>query len=170
MSDAESSSSSASSERDWAAMMDELKKTRAQVKNLKGKLSKQHEAEAKAAAAPRPSPRRSPRRSARRSPLPTPETVTPVQNTHKNARKSSQTAEKKRKSSSSEESPIVKRRLSYTPKTRTPKEHNMKRIRKVLGLAIKMNLDKKILAKAYRCCVWLLGRSFHVFCVSSFGF
>ena len=51
MSGAESSSSSASSERDWNAIMDELKKSRAQVKNLQVKLSNkvgQHEVEAKA--------------------------------------------------------------------------------------------------------------------------
>ena len=152
MSDSSSSSSSSERERDWQAIVEELKREKSKVKMLEGKLVDKEKSSAAETRSPRrsprrPAPRRSPRQSPRRSPRrpapPSSDPETPLQNAKK---------PQKRQSDSSESPPVVRRRLSLTPKTRTPKEYSLKRIRKVLGLAIKMNLDKKILQKAYRCC------------------
>ena len=144
----DSSSSSSGGERDWHAILEELESQKKKVKDLESKLreKKTEKQNASEQAKPaKPVVRRSPRRSLRRSPRRSPRQKT-----------STETPRQKRKTPCKDSSPIMKRRLSFTPRTRTPKDRSIKRIRKILGLAIKMHLDTKILSQAYRCCVCLI--------------
>ena len=166
------SDSSSGGERDWNAILQELQSQKEKVKNLESKLQKQKAEKQNDQTNPseqankeivRRSPRRSPRKQTPRKQTPrkqTPRKQTPRKQTPRKQTPHKKTPRKqtprKRKSPHKDSSPIMKKRLLLTSHTRTPKERLMQRIHKILGIAIKLNLDKAILAGTYRCCFYIV--------------
>ena len=169
MSGADSTHSGASSTEeepiDRHSMLNELNRQMELVKSLQRKLQKMEENTSKPPAAKKArTVRRSPRRPARRSNENDESSGKRRRSPRRPARRSNENDEssgKRRRSPrralrrSSEndesESPKIKRKLSWSsPRTRTPKQRPVQRIRKILGAVIKLHLDKNIRSGIYR--------------------
>ena len=153
---------------DRHSMLNELNRQMEMVKSLQMKLQKMEKntskPPAKRARTVRRSPRRSPRRHARRSNENDESSGKRRRSPRRALRRSSENDEspgKRRRSPrralgrSSEndesESPKIKRKLSWSsPRTRTPKQRPLQRVRKILGAVIKSNLDANIRSGIYR--------------------
>ena len=147
MSGADSTHSGASSTEeepiDRHSMLNELNRQMELVKSLQRKLQKMEENTSKPPAKKARTVRRSPRRPARRS----------NENDESSGKRRRSPRRALRRSSENDESESskIKRKLSWSsPRTRTPKQRPVQRIRKILGAVIKLHLDKNIRSGIYR--------------------